>query len=64
MKDTHDVSYLKQFYYMLHDMDYFLLRYGVESVGPGMLDKSTLAKYYGVLEVYRGTDYYQGKVEE
>lgn len=25
MKDTHDVSYLKQFYYMLHDMDYFLL---------------------------------------
>ena len=64
MKDTHDVSYLKQFYYMLHDMDYFLLRYGMESVGPGMLDKSTLAKYYGVLEVYRGTDYYQGKVAE
>lgn len=59
MKDTHDVNYLKQFYYMLHDIDYFLLRYGMESVGPGMLDKSTLAKYYGVLEVYRGTDYYQ-----
>lgn len=63
-KDTHDVEYLKQIYYILHDMDYFLLRYGMESVGQGVPDRSTIAKYYGVLKMYKGSEYYQGEVLE
>ena len=63
-RDTHDVKYLRQMYYILHDMDYFLLRYGMEALGPGVQDKSTLAKYYGVLEVYKGTEYYNAELLE
>lgn len=32
-KESHDVKYIKQIYEILHDMDYFLLRYGLEDVG-------------------------------
>ena len=51
---THDVNYLYQIYYMLHDMDYFLFRYGPESMGLYVSDMSTVEKYYGVLRVYEG----------
>lgn len=51
-KDTHNVEYIKKIYYILHDMDYFLFRYGIEDVGKYMLDKSTVSEYYGVLSVY------------
>ena len=37
---------------ILHDLDYFLLRYGIEDVGKYTKDGSVVAKYYGVLMVY------------
>ena len=52
-KETHDVEYVKQIYYILHDMDYYLLRYGPEDVAQYTRDDSTILKYYGVLEVYK-----------
>lgn len=50
--EKHDVSYFHQMYYILHDMDYFLFRYGPEDVGRYTMDDSTVRKYYGVLSVY------------
>ncbi|MBO5057872.1 MAG: hypothetical protein J6C64_16150 [Lachnospiraceae bacterium] len=52
-KETHDVEYIKQIYYILHDMDYFLLRYGPEDVGKYTKDTSTVSTYYGSLKVYK-----------
>lgn len=52
-KDTHDVEHAENIYEILHDMDYYLLRYGLEDVGIYVKDASVLAKYYGVLSVYR-----------
>ena len=52
-RETHDVTYVEQIYFILHDMDYYLLRYGPEDVGKYTRDDYTIAKYYGVLEVYR-----------
>lgn len=55
-KETHDVKYMEEIYYILHDMDYFLLRYGIEDVGKYVDDASTVSKYYGVLKVYEDTE--------
>lgn len=52
-KEMHDVEYIKQIYYILHDMDYFLLRYGPEDVGKYTKDTSTVSAYYGSLKVYQ-----------
>ena len=52
-KETHDVEYIRQIYYTVHDMDYFLLRYGIEDIGKNIPDMSAVSTYYGVLEVYR-----------
>ena len=41
-----------EIYKILHDLDYFLLRYGIEDVGKYTKDGSVVAKYYGVLMVY------------
>lgn len=51
--DTHDGTYVKNVYCILHDLDYFALRYGLEDFGDLVKDKSTLVKYYGVLNIYR-----------
>ena len=51
-KDTHDVDYMIKVYHILHDMDYFLFRYGIEDVGIYVRDDSTISKYYGVLNIY------------
>lgn len=51
---THDMQYASEIYKILHDLDYFLLRYGIEDVGKYMQDVSTVAAYYGVLNVYGG----------
>ena len=52
--ETHDVKYIKHIYYILHDLDYFLFRYGAEDVEKSMiLDQSTILKYYGVLNIYQ-----------
>ncbi len=50
--ETHDVNYLYKIYYKLHDLDYFLLRYGPADVGPYVGDDSCVKKYYGSLKVY------------
>lgn len=50
--ETHDVQYANEIYKILHDMDYFLLRYGIEDVGKYTRDDSLVGKYYGVLNVY------------
>lgn len=51
-KDTHDATHVYNLYRTLHDMDYFLLRYGPEDVGPYVRDASTVSKYYGTLSMY------------
>ena len=51
-KETHNVKYVEEIYHILHDMDYFLFRYGIKDVGAYVQDKSTVSKYYGALEVY------------
>ncbi len=51
--DTHDVVYIQDIYYTLHDMDYFLFRYGQEVGMYSIRDRSTVSKYYGVLNIYR-----------
>lgn len=50
--ETHDVQYANEIYQILHDMDYFLLRYGIDDVGVYVSDQSLIRKYYGVLTVY------------
>lgn len=54
---THDIKYIINIYRILHDMDYYVLRYGPQDVGKYVQDKSTIQKYYGVLEDYIGTPY-------
>lgn len=51
-KETHIMEHASNAYKMLHDMDYFLLRYGPEDVGKSVTDKSTVSKYYGMLSIY------------
>lgn len=52
-KDTHAMEHASNIYKILHDMDYFLLRYGLEDVGIYVKDTSTLSKYYGALTIYQ-----------
>ena len=55
-KETRKVEYANNLYKALHDMDYFLLRYGLEDVGIYVKEKGILAKYYGVLHVFQGEE--------
>lgn len=50
--ETHDVEHAEKLYYLLHDMDYFLLNYRLDTEGQYIRDKSTISQYYGVLSVY------------
>lgn len=50
--ETHEMEYANEIYKILHDLDYFLLRYGLDDVGPYVKDRSVVLKYYGVLNVY------------
>ena len=50
--ETHEMEYVNEIYKILHDLDYFLLRYGIEDVGKYTTDVSVVSKYYGVLIVY------------
>ena len=54
---THEMEYANQIYKILHDMDYFLLRYGIEDVGKYTQDAGIVSKYYGVLATYGATLY-------
>ena len=49
---THEMEYANQIYKILHDLDYFLLRYGIDDVGVYAQDTGTVSKCYGVLTVY------------
>lgn len=51
-KETHEMEYANEIYKVLHDLDYFLLRYGIEDVGKYTDDVNTTAKYYGVLTIF------------
>lgn len=53
--ETHEMKYANAIYKILHDLDYFLLRYGIEDVGKYTSDNGTVSKYYGVLDVYGAT---------
>lgn len=53
--ETHEMEYANEIYKILHDLDYFLLRYGIENVGVYTQDRSVVSKYYGVLQVYGAT---------
>ena len=50
--ETHEMEHAYNIYKLLHDMDYYLLRYGPEDVGKYTSDNSTVIKYYGALTVY------------
>lgn len=50
--ETHEMEYANEIYKILHDLDYFLLRYGITDVGQYVQDRSVISKYYGVLNVY------------
>ena len=52
-RETHDVTYIRNVYEILHDMDYYLLRYGPTEMKPYVSDLSLVCTYYGVLEVYK-----------
>ncbi|MDE6924482.1 MAG: YARHG domain-containing protein [Acetatifactor sp.] len=52
--ENHEMEHASNIYKILHDMDYYLLRYGPEDVGQYVQDASTIGKYYGVLSVYKG----------
>ena len=54
--ETHDMEHANNIYKSLHDMDYFLLRYGLEDGGKYTHDVSVVATYYGVLSVYAKTE--------
>ena len=51
-KETHIVEHVNHLYKKLHDLDYFLLRYGPADVGPYVKDDSIISKYYGTLSIY------------
>lgn len=56
-EETHEMEYANDIYKILHDLDYFLLRYGTEDVGKYTKDRSVVSKYYGVLVVYGATPF-------
>ena len=51
-KETHEMDHANNIYKILHDMDYFLLRYGPEDVGVFTTDSSLVRTYYGMLSIY------------
>lgn len=51
--ETHEMEHANNIYKILHDMDYYLLRYGIEDVGKYSKDVSLISKYYNTLSVYQ-----------
>lgn len=51
-QETHIMTYANNLYRRLHDLDYFLFRYGPEDVGPYVEDASTVSRYYGTLSLF------------
>lgn len=55
--ETHEMEYANAIYKILHDLDYFLLRYGMEDVGKFTNDGGVVSRYYGVLTAYGATPF-------
>lgn len=51
-KNTHEVEPARNIYKLLHDMDYYLLRYGPDDVAKYVKDASLIYTYYGTLPFY------------
>ena len=51
-RETHDVNEVIELYHMLHDLDYYVLRYGPSDVGSRTWGPSIASKYYGCLRVW------------
>ena len=51
-KDTHEAEYVMKAHEILHDMEYFLLRYSPRDVTPYTMDTSMSGRYYSALEVW------------
>ncbi len=54
-RETHDMVYVSNMFKLLHDMDYYLLRYGPAdqpSTDPYSGISSVVSNYYGMLTVY------------
>ena len=49
---NHDVHDVIAMYNILHDLDYFLLNYRLDTEGEWIADKSTVGQYFGTLAVY------------
>lgn len=52
-KETHRMEIVNDIYKKLHDLDYFLLRYGPKDFAKYVKDDSTVSKYYGTLPFYQ-----------
>lgn len=52
MVETRDVNDVENTYHLLHDLDYWLLNYRLDTEGAYIEDKSTIGKYYGELSSY------------
>lgn len=50
--ENHSMAHANNMYKMLHDMDYFLLRYGPEDMKPYVPSRGFVSKYFGTLSVY------------
>ena len=50
--DTHDMEHASNMFKILHDLDYFLLRYGIDEYKNHVSDLSLVSKYFGTLSVY------------
>ena len=53
MKICRTIEHANNIYKILHDMDYFLLRYGIDDVGNYTTDNSLVGTYYGTLSIYK-----------
>lgn len=54
--ENHTVNDIIEIHKILHDMDYFLLRYGPDLYIDYVSDRSSLEKYYGSLYLYQKND--------
>ncbi|MFI3169630.1 MAG: M56 family metallopeptidase [Faecalibacterium sp.] len=52
-QETHRVEFLREVYYIVHDMDYFLFRYGVVDYAQYVADLSLQTTYYGALSLWQ-----------
>lgn len=52
-KEKHEMEYVNEIYKILHDMDYYLLRYGPEDIGKYVQDATLASTFYGTLTVYQ-----------